>query len=260
MKRIVLLGAAAAGLVTGIVLFTVMRGERPRAGTPSAATAPAPSVAPAAEAPASSPRTPEPSSPVPSSSARRRTAVPPPAEPRPAPADAAPELGTLRIEADVDGAQVFIDRRFIGTAPVTAHGLTPGTHQLNVSAPGFDGIAQPIDVEPGPRELSVRLRQVRLDASVAVVHKHRFGSCTGQLVATPDGVRYETANREDGFSSPLEAVESLQVDYQARNLRIKLRGGREYNFTDPEGDADRLFVFHRDVERARERLAQGGER
>ena len=35
--------------------------------------------------------------------------------------------------------------------------------------------------------------------------------------------------------------------------------GRRYNCTDPEGDAARRFVFHRDVEAARARLAQGGQ-
>jgi hypothetical protein len=39
-----------------------------------------------------------------------------------------------------------------------------------------------------------------------------------------------------------------------KNLRIQLRKGKRYDFTDPEGNADRLFVFHRDVERARERI------
>ena len=38
---------------------------------------------------------------------------------------ATPELGTLRIEADVPNAQVFIDRQFIGTAPVTAENVKP---------------------------------------------------------------------------------------------------------------------------------------
>jgi hypothetical protein len=46
------------------------------------------------------------------------------------------------------------------------------------------------------------------------------------------------------------------VDYQDKNLRIKLRKGKQFNFTDPDGNADRLFVFHRDVEKARQRLAQ----
>ena len=30
-----------------------------------------------------------------------------------------------------------------------------------------------------------------------------------------------------------------------------------FYFTDPEGNADRLFVFHRDVDKARSRLAKG---
>jgi hypothetical protein len=41
------------------------------------------------------------------------------------------------------------------------------------------------------------------------------------------------------------------------DLRLTLRGGKKYDFTDPEGNADRLFVFHRDVEKARERLKKG---
>jgi hypothetical protein len=166
------------------------------------------------------------------------------------------ELGTLRIETDVPGAQVFIDRQFIGTTPVTASNVKPGTHQVNVTAEGFDGIAQTIDVEPGPRDLMFRFREVRLDAMLAVVHRHRMGSCEGRLVATADGIRYETANKDDGFSAALLEVETFQVDYQDKNLRITLRKGRQFNFTDPDGNADRLFVFHRDVERARQRLAQ----
>ena len=35
--------------------------------------------------------------------------------------------------------------------------------------------------------------------------------------------------------------------------------GRRYHWTDPEGDAARRFVCHRDVEAARARLAQGGQ-
>ena len=152
-------------------------------------------------------------------------------------------------------AQVFIDRQFVGTTPLTAQNVKPGTHQVNVTAEGFDGIAQTIDVEPGPRDLTFRFREVRLDATLAVVHKHRMGSCQGRLVATADGIRYETADKDDAFTASLNDLEAFQVDYQDKNLRIKLRKGKQFNFTDPDGNADRLFVFHRDVEKARERLA-----
>jgi hypothetical protein len=171
-------------------------------------------------------------------------------------AEAPLETGTLRIDADVPKAQVFIDRQFVGTTPFTAENVKPGTHQLNLTAEGFDGIAQTIDVEPGPRDLTFRFREVRLDATVAVVHKHRMGSCQGRLIATTDGIRYETADKDDGFTARLGDLETFLVDYQDKNLKIKVRKGRQFNFTDPDGNADRLFVFHRDVEKARQRLAQ----
>jgi hypothetical protein len=161
----------------------------------------------------------------------------------------------LRIETDVPGAQVFIDRQFIGNTPLTAENVKPGTHQLNLTAEGFDGIAQTIDVEPGPRALSFRFREVHLEAALAVIHRHRMGSCQGRLIATADGIRYETADKDDGFTAALADLEAFQVDYQEKNLRIKLRKGRQFNFTDPDGNADRLFVFHRDVDKARQRLA-----
>lgn len=155
------------------------------------------------------------------------------------------------------GASVFIDRQFIGTAPVTAENVKPGTHQLNVTAEGFDGIARSIDVEPGPRDLTIRFKEVRLNAALAVVHKHRIGSCAGQLVATAQGLRYETGDKDDRFEVPLKDLETFAVDYQDKNLKVKVRKGKQYNFTDPDGNADRLFVFQRDVDKVRQRLAKG---
>jgi hypothetical protein len=220
--------------------------ETPAAPSPGAA----PTATPSAPAPAETPRAPRRPS-----TATAGSAAPAPVE-APA-AEAAPTAGTLRIEADVPNAQVFIDRQFVGTAPVTAENVKPGTHQLNVSAEGFDGVARTIEVEAGHRDLTIRFREVQLDARVAVVHKHRMGSCTGTLSATPAGLRYETADKDDSFSAAFADVETFQVDYAEKNLRVKLRKGKQYNFTDPDGNADRLFVFHRDVDKARQRLAKG---
>jgi hypothetical protein len=175
----------------------------------------------------------------------------------PAPVATAPELGRLRIEADVPNAQVFLDRQFIGNAPVTAEKVKPGTHTLNVSAEGFEGIVQTVDVEPGPRDVAVRFKEVRLNSTLAVIHKHRMGSCKGQLVATPQGIRYDTDDKDDRFTAGLGDLEQFVVDYLDKNLKIKVRKGKQYNFTDPDGNADRLFVFQRDVDKARQRLAKG---
>jgi hypothetical protein len=233
---------------------------------PRRAAGPAPSSAANATggSPAvpAAPAAPAPVAPAPSGSPARPRAEPPAAAPTPVPAapagvEVVPDAGTLRIETDVPGAQVFIDRQFIGTAPVTAANLKPGTHQLNVSAEGFDGVARAIDVEPGPRDVMIRFKEVRLDARLAVVHKHRVGSCRGELVATPQGLRYTTDDKDDRFTAAFADLEAFQVDYQEKNLKVKLRKGKQFNFTDPDGNADRLFVFHRDVEKARERLKKG---
>jgi len=123
--------------------------------------------------------------------------------------------------------------------------------------PGYEGIADTIDVSPGPRDIVIKLKDVRLDATIDVVHKHRIGSCRGRLVATAQGLRYETSNKDDAFSAALLDLGTFQVDYLEKNLRVAPRSGRRYDFTDPEGNADRLFVFHRDVEKARQRLKSG---
>jgi hypothetical protein len=165
-------------------------------------------------------------------------------------------MALLRIDSDVPGAQVFVDRRFIGAAPVTADDIAPGSHVINVTAPGFEGVSTTVDVGAGPRDVVVKLREVRLSAKAEVVHKHGMGSCTGTLVATPRGLRYETSNKNDAFSAPLTDLENFEVDYLEKNLRIRVKG-KQYNFTDPQGNADKLFVFHRDVDKARERLKKG---
>jgi hypothetical protein len=126
-----------------------------------------------------------------------------------------------------------------------------------VSAPGFEGVAETIDVEPGPRELMIKLREVRLDAEIDVIHKHRMGSCKGRLVATPQGMKYETSDQSDRFDIALGDFETLEVDYLKKNLTLKIKKGRTFDFADAEGNADHLFVFHRDVVKARARLLKG---
>jgi hypothetical protein len=248
------------GLVfIGAAAFAVLNLSRSKPATePPAARA-------ETSAPAATPAPPAVTTPPPSAPATRP--APRPTEPRrragaapeasPAPAVAAPAGPTLRVDSDVPGAHVFIDRNFLGTTPLTTRAVTTGTHRLNLSAPGYEGVAQSIEISPGSQEIVVKLREVRLDVKLDVVHKHRMGSCTGRLVATPQGMRYETTHNEDSFSTALLDLETFEVDYPEKNLRIKPRQGKRFDFTDPEGNADHLFVFHRDVDKARERLRKG---
>jgi hypothetical protein len=160
--------------------------------------------------------------------------------------------GRLRVDADVPGANVFLDRRFLGTTPVETRDFTPGSHRLNVSAEGYEMYAETLDLGPGSRELLVRFKEVRLDEKLPVTHKHGMGSCRGTLLATTGGLRYDTADAGDAFAAPFGSLEPLQVDYLKKNLRVKLRGGKAYNFT--ANSADALLSFQKAVEAARRRL------
>lgn len=164
---------------------------------------------------------------------------------------------SLRLESDVPGAAVFIDRQFVGNTPLTLDAIEPGTKRVQLTATGFDSIQRTIEVEPGANTITLRIKEVSLSARTAVVHKHRFGSCEGTLRATLDGLQYVTTNKEDAFLLPYARVETFAIDYLDKNLRVKQRGGKTWNFTDRAENADNLFVFHRDVEAARKKLAAG---
>ena len=177
-------------------------------------------------------------------------------EPEPEPAAAPPPAVLLRVTSDVDGAEVFIDRRYAGTTPFESYDVEPGRRRVNVSAPGYEGHAEDVEITADLTTIDVRFRQVRLDQRIPVVHKHRFGDCEGHLVATTGGIEYVTDD-DDAFRVDLHGLEEFAVDYMAQNLRLKVRGGRTYNFTDNAENADALFVFHRAVVEARDRLARG---
>src|SRR5688572_33164427 len=164
---------------------------------------------------------------------------------------------SLRLESDVPGASVFIDRQFVGNTPLTLDSIEPGTKRVQLTATGFESIQRTIEVKPGPNTVTLRIKEVTLSARTAVVHKHRFGSCEGTLRASLDGLQYVTDNREDAFLLPFAQMETFAVDYLEKNLRVKQRGGKTWNFTNRTQNADVLFVFHRDVEAARKKLAAG---
>jgi len=254
MGKFLVIGAAAIALLAlayvGVTMM--MKPEAKPEPAPVAQAEPAPGP------PAAQPS--EPETPADTPAARRprpRTEAPP----APEPATPPPAGPTLVVESDVPGASVFVDRKFVGTTPLRTTEVTGGSHQLNASATGEEGLAQTVDVaETGETTVTLKFREVRLDASVPVVHKHAVGrSCEGRLVATPDGIRYDTANKGDAFSFPFSALETFEIDYLKKELKVKQKGGKTWNFTDKSDNADKLFVFHRDVTKAREKLAALGK-
>ena len=135
-------------------------------------------------------------------------------------------LGSIVVESDIAGANVFIDRNFKGNTPVTIADLQPGEYNLTVSTEGHDIVSRRVAVER--RAVPVRVvfgdLVASLDVKVAVVHKHRFGSCEGMLVATPQGFDYRT-DHKDAFQLPFAQAERFELDYLSNNMRMKVLGG-----------------------------------
>lgn len=161
------------------------------------------------------------------------------------------------MTSDVPGASVFLDRKHVGVAPLEIDAVAPGPHRLNVAAEGYEMYGETIEVGEDTTEVAVRFKEVRLDEVLTVVHKHGMGSCSGVLLATVAGLAYETERQQDAFRLGFDQLAPLEVDYLAKTLRIRQRGGRTFNFTDPGGNADALLVFQKKVEAARARLAAG---
>lgn len=247
-------GTAVAVLVLGGIAWWATRPE-PAEQPKAVERVERPAPPPVAERPPAAPPVETP--PAPAREGRPRPRVEPKVAEVPEAAPVVPSAPEreLIVQSDVDGALVFLDRVFLGNAPVRTSEVKPGTHQINVSAQGFDGVAQTVDIaESGETSVTIRLREVRLNESVEVVHKHGMGSCQGKLVADLAGLRYTPTKGNDGFKLALSEIESFEIDYLKKNLRIKQKGGKTWNFESPTGTADPLFIFHRDVEKARAKL------
>jgi hypothetical protein len=201
---------------------------------------------------------PSPGAPVtpaaPAASKSDRRAEKPAPDSTPPPVAAAPKP-TLHVSSDVDGAHVFVDRKYVGNTPLDTSEVTAGRHQVNVSAEGYDGVSEGVNVaESGSTDVHVSLKTVRLDVSVPVVHKHALGSCEGTLRADAGGLRYDTENAADAFSVPLSDLEVVSTNYAQKTLKVKKRGGKTWNFTTKAPNADALVSFQQAVDHARQKV------
>ena len=244
-KAVVVAGLA---VLLGVGVIFLLRGDPEPEPVPAANASAPPRVVPKKMEPARVAETPRKAPP--------KKAEPKPVEPPP-PTPAAPTTASLSLQSDVPGASVFIDRQFVGNTPLKLDNLEPGTRRIQLTATGFDSIQRTIELSPGPNNITLRVKEVSLSARTPVVHKHRMGSCEGTLSASVDGLRYVTSNKGDAFTLAFGQLETFAIDYLDKNLRVKQRGGKTWNFTDRSENADALFVFHRDVEAARKKLAAG---
>jgi len=241
---VILAGGAVALAAAGGLLMLAWPSDPASPGKPDPPAASAPATSPAATPRATPARPAEERRP-----ARDAEPTPAPGKPR--------TTASLFVESDVPGTTVFVNRVFKGEVPLRIDDLAPGSYQINLSPQGYESVALPVELTAGEEKtVSWKFKEVRLNERIAAIHKHGMGSCSGTLSATPRGLAYETTHA-DAFLVPLTELEAFEVNYIEKNLRVRVPGGKTFNFSDPDGNADRLYLFHQNVEKARKRLKDG---
>ena len=155
-------------------------------------------------------------------------------------------FATLRVEANVPGAKVLLDGEERGTTPLELSNVSPGRHELAVSADGYETKTETLEVESGERDIKIDLVSplAALTEAVAVKHKHRIGSCEGVLRASAAKLEYDSPHK-DAFSVALSEVEAFSLDKE--NLSVKVRDGRNYKFNERNDNPTALASFHERV-------------
>jgi hypothetical protein len=127
------------------------------------------------------------------------------------------------------------------TAPAAAPDPTAAGSPTGEAAPDA------AESEPAPTPAPPAPVASRLDTRVSVVHKHRFGDCEGTLRAAAGTLTYSTSHKEDAFQLPFAEIDTFDLAPDKKNLRIRRRGGRTWNFT-TRGEAGlALTAFHKEA-------------
>ncbi len=98
----------------------------------------------------------------------------------------APDLGSLRVIANVPGAIISLDGVAIGVAPAAKGGLSPGQHLVTAQASGYETVTQNVTVIAGrERVVSLRFTTASTDIPRIVVR-----ASVPDATVTIDGAEY----------------------------------------------------------------------
>jgi hypothetical protein len=99
--------------------------------------------------------------------------------------------GTLTVTVVQEGAEVYVDEQLVGTSPVAAQTLSPGSHTVRVRMPGFSEYSDVITVERGgvvdmPVELFALSEALSITSSPPGAHVFVDGNFQGETPVDVD--------------------------------------------------------------------------
>lgn len=121
---------------------------------------------------------------------------------------AAQRPGTLVIEGEYEGAEVYIDAEQVGVLPMEPRSLEPGNHTIRVSRGGYTEFTDVFRVRPGrPTTVVVEMMAIAMALTIQTV---------------PEGVQVFVDGNFAG-ETPLE----LELDEGEHSVRLKKFGYHE---------------------------------
>ncbi len=140
----------------------------------------------------------------------------------------APDLGSLRVIANVPGAIISLDGVDIGVAPAAKGGLSPGEHVVTAQAGGYEDVTQSVTVIAG-RE---RVVSLRFTIESTEVPRIVVRSSVPDATVTIDGEEY---------GSPPITIEPAELG--THSVVVRAPGYREVRRTCSVGPARNCEVY-----------------
>ncbi len=141
-----------------------------------------------------------------------------------APVGQSPKKGSLRIESEPSGAEVFVDGKHVGRTPKTLDGLNPGRVTVRVEKSGYQPMEEPGHVMAGDS----RLVAFPLSKAGADVKAGRL-----YVLATPDGATVRILNISPRYSEGMSLapgkyhVEVSKSGYGTVRQWVDLKAGQD---------------------------------
>lgn len=125
-----------------------------------------------------------------------------------------PTFGTIRVNSNPAGADVFVDGRFVGTTPVS-YGARAGNREVLIEASGYESFRRVVNLGGGgTATISTDLRAIRRTGTVS-------------FTSTPSGAEVFVGGSSIG-TTPTGSVTLDEGSYQARYV---LSGFQEANIS-----------------------------
>lgn len=131
------------------------------------------------------------------------------------------EPGSLRVSSSVSGAEVLVDGRSVGNAPISVPDVEPGNHTVTVRAAGHDDWEQNVNVNAGQQTvLHATPSSASRSGRISVV-----SSTPGAVVLIDGAVAGGAPLREHELAEGQHVVEVRADGYRSFNTTVNITEG-----------------------------------